>query len=40
MLIKIVAAALALWCFTGGPAFAHVGLGHVAGFTHGFRSSL
>lgn len=36
MLIKIVAAALALWCFTGGPAFAHVGLGHVAGFTHGF----
>ncbi len=36
MLKRIVAAALALWCFTGGTAFAHVGLGHVAGFTHGF----
>lgn len=36
MLRKIVAAAVALWCFTGGPAFAHVGLGHVTGFAHGF----
>jgi urease accessory protein len=35
MLRKIVAAALALWCVTAAPAFAHVGLGHVAGFTHG-----
>jgi urease accessory protein len=36
MLKKIVAAALALWCLTANPAFAHVGLGHVAGFAHGF----
>ena len=36
MLKKIVTAALALWCLTAGPAFAHVGLGHVAGFAHGF----
>ena len=36
MLKKIVAAALALWGLTAGPAFAHAGLGHVAGFTHGF----
>lgn len=33
---KIVAAALALWCFAAGPAFAHVGLGQAAGFAHGF----
>ena len=32
MLRKIVAAALALWCLTAGPAFAHVGLGHVGRF--------
>ncbi len=36
MLKIIVAATLALWCLTTGPAFAHVGLGHVAGFAHGF----
>jgi urease accessory protein len=40
MLRKIVAAALALWCLTAGPAFAHVGLGHVAGFAHGFAHPL
>jgi hydrogenase nickel incorporation protein HypB len=33
---KTVAAALALWCFAAGPAFAHVGLGQAAGFAHGF----
>lgn len=36
MLKKIVGATLALWCLTAGPAFAHVGLGHVSGFAHGF----
>ena len=36
MLKKLVTAALALWCLTASPAFAHVGLGHVAGFAHGF----
>lgn len=40
MLKKIVTAALALWCLTDGPAFAHVGLGHVAGFAHGFAHPL
>lgn len=35
MLKKFVAAPLVLWC-TSGPAFAHLGLGQVAGFTHGF----
>ena len=32
---KIIAA-LALWCFAAGPAFAHVGHGQAAGFAHGF----
>jgi urease accessory protein len=36
MLKKIGVAAVALWCFTSRPALAHVGLGHVAGFSHGF----
>lgn len=36
MLKEIAAAAMALWCVTAGPAFAHVGLGHVGGFAHGF----
>ena len=40
MLKKIVTAALALWCVTAGPAFAHVGLGHVAGFAQGFAHPL
>jgi urease accessory protein len=40
MLRKIVGAALALWCLTAGPAFAHVGQGHVAGFAQGFAHPL
>ncbi|MGO9232698.1 MAG: HupE/UreJ family protein [Methylocella sp.] len=40
MLRKIVVAALALSCLTAGPAFAHVGQGHVAGFAHGFAHPL
>lgn len=36
MLRKFVGTALALWCLAASPAFAHVGLGHVAGFAHGF----
>ncbi len=40
MLRKIVGAALALWCLTAGPALAHVGQGHVAGFAQGFAHPL
>jgi hydrogenase/urease accessory protein HupE len=36
MLRIIAGAALALWCLTAGPALAHVGQGHVAGFAQGF----
>jgi urease accessory protein len=40
MLRNILVAALALSCLTAGPAFAHVGQGHVAGFAHGFAHPL
>ena len=40
MLRKIVGAALALWFLTAGPAIAHVGQGHVAGFAQGFAHPL
>ena len=40
MLRKIVGTALALWCLTAGPAFAHVGQGHMVGFAYGFAHPL
>jgi len=40
MLRIIAGAALALWCLTAGPALAHVGQGHVAGFAQGFAHPL
>jgi urease accessory protein len=40
MLRKIVGTALALWCLTSGPAFAHVGQGHMVGFAYGFAHPL
>jgi urease accessory protein len=40
MLKKIVGSALALWCLTAVPAFAHVGQGHVVGFAYGFAHPL
>jgi urease accessory protein len=40
MLRIIAGAALALWCLTAGPALAHVGQGHVAGFVQGISHPL